>query len=78
MPKRSFPFHSCSPLQMKTHVNSLHVDKESHMLKVYGKDSSSFSFNVRLFTKVILICIKTFLNSFSCSKNHRSSEEGIS
>lgn len=39
MPKRAFPFDSYSPLQMKIHVNNFHVEKESHLKKIYGTTS---------------------------------------
>ena len=44
MPKRSFPFANSSPLQMKTHVGVLHVEKEKHMNTIYGEGRAVFMF----------------------------------
>lgn len=74
MPKRSFPFHSCSPLQMKTHVNSLHVDKETHLMKVYGKYRQASHCSDNMFS-ITLNC--ALFISLSCSKNYRSSYERV-
>ena len=38
MSKRSFPFDNCAPLQLKTHVESKHVNNnEADMQQIYGK-----------------------------------------
>ncbi|CAB4020851.1 Hypothetical predicted protein [Paramuricea clavata] len=41
MSKRAFPFNSCAPLQLKTHVENKHVNNdEASMQKIYAKTQS--------------------------------------
>ena len=41
MSKREYPFNSCSPLQLKTHVENKHVNNnEANMQQIYAKTQS--------------------------------------
>ncbi|XP_046848324.1 apoptosis regulatory protein Siva-like [Xenia sp. Carnegie-2017] len=52
MAKRSFPFNHCPPVQLKTHVQTKHVNNnEASLKKIYDKTQSMLKAGARAYDK---------------------------
>ena len=79
MSKRSFPFDNCAPLQLKTHVESKHVNNnEADMQQIYGKLLSHHHRNLVdnvLITNNLVFCSQDAWPPQGRSKGLRQAEQ---